>query len=172
VTAATAPSEAQPLLAGITSAFGYLPKLAVAMATEPKALAAYIQLLTAFGETSLTPVEQQIVLMVASYANEAEYGVQVHAGVARQLGVAAEVLTAIQAGQPLADPKLAALQRFTRALTIGRGQVSEADTQALLAVGYDRQSLVAITLGVAAKTFANGMALLVQPAMEPSFTAG
>ena len=172
VTAATAPTEAQPLLAGITSAFGYLPNLAVAMATEPKALAAYIQLLTAFGETSLTAVEQQIVLMVASYANEAEYGAQVHAGVARQLGVSAEVLAAIKAGQPIADPKLAALQRFTHALTVGRGQVSDADTQAILAAGYDRQALVAITLGVAAKTFANGIALLVQPAMEPSFTAG
>jgi len=169
LTAATAPAAAQSALAGTQSLFGFVPNLAVAMSAEPKALEAYLHLLTSFGQTSLSPVEQQLVLLVASQANAANYGVAVHATVAQSLGVEAAILAAAKAGQPIPDPKLAALQRFTQALTVGRGQVSDADLQALLAAGYDRQALVAITLGVTAKTFANGIAHLAQPTVDAGF---
>lgn len=109
--------------------------------------------------------------LIASQANEAPYGVAVHGTLARRLGATAEVIAAARTGQPIADPKLEALQQFTRALILGRTQVSDADVNHLLAAGFDRRAIVSIALGVAAKFFANAMAHLAQPTVDAGFAS-
>ena len=169
LTEASAPSAAQPLLAKTREIFGFAPALAVAMAAEPAALEGYLQALGAFLQTGLTPIEQQIVLMTASRANDADYSVAVHASFAEKLGAAPKIIAAAGNGRPIADTKLRALQRFVEALTLRRGRVPEAEIDEILAAGYDRAAIVAAAFGVAVKIFANAMAHLARPEIDAGF---
>jgi AhpD family alkylhydroperoxidase len=169
LTEATAPAAARPLLAKAREVFGFVPNLAVIMAAEPAALESYFHSLHAFGDTSLNPIEQQIVLMAVSRANKADYSLAIHAALAAKLGTAPDIVRAVGSGESVRDPKLAALRRFTEMLTIGRGQVSNAEVEAFLSAGYDRISIVAVAFGVAVKTFANALAHLALTPVDAPF---
>ncbi len=169
LTEATAPAAAQPLLAQARSIFGFAPNLAVVMAAEPATLEAYFHALQAFGQTSLSPIEQQIVLMAVSRVNRADYSLAIHAALAAKLGAPANVVKAIGTGTPVSDARLAALRRFTELLTIGRGDIARAELAAFLDAGYDRNAVVAVAFGIAAKTFANALAHLAQTPVDKPF---
>jgi AhpD family alkylhydroperoxidase len=164
-----APPAAQPLLAKAREIFGFVPNLAVAMAPVPAALEAYFHALQAFSETPLTPVEQQIVLMSVSRANQADYSLAVHAALALKVGAEPGVVQAVGTGRSIPDVRLAALRRFTEALTVGRGLVPPAEVDSFLAGGYDRTAIVAVAFGVAVKTFANALAHLAQTPVDAAF---
>ena len=65
LTEASADPAAEAALDVARQAFGFTPNLAVVLALEPATLGAYLACLGALGETTLSPVEQQIVLMAA-----------------------------------------------------------------------------------------------------------
>jgi AhpD family alkylhydroperoxidase len=165
----TAPAAARPLLAKAREIFGFVPNLAVTMATVPAALEGYFHVLQAFADTPLTAVEQQVVLMSVSRANQADYSLAIHAALALKLGADPAVVKAVGTGRSLSDPRLAALRRFTEALTVGRGQVSDSEVDGFLAAGYDRAAIVAVAFGVAVKTFANALAHLAKTRVDAAF---
>jgi len=165
----TVPQAAQPLLASAREIFGFVPNLAVAMAAVPATLEAYFHALQAFGQTPLTPVEQQIVLMSVSRANQADYSLAVHAALALKAGADPHAVRAVGTGRSMPDARLAALRRFTEALTVGRGQVAAAEVDSFLNAGFDRTAIVAVAFGVAVKTFANALAHLAQTPVDSAF---
>ncbi|SED80658.1 alkylhydroperoxidase AhpD family core domain-containing protein [Rhizobiales bacterium GAS191] len=165
----TAPAAAQPVLAKAREVFGFVPNLAITMAAVPAALEGYFHVLQAFGETPLSPIEQQIVLMSVSRANQAEYSLAIHAALAAKLGANADTVRGAATGGAIGDPKLAALRRFSEALTVSRGQVSASEVESFLAAGYDRAALVAVAFGVAVKTFANTLAHLAKTPVDAAF---
>ena len=165
----TVPPAARPLLGKARELFGFVPNLAVTMAAVPAALEAYFHALQAFGEMPLTPAEQQIVLMSVSRANQADYSLAVHATLALKVGAEPGIVHAVGAGRSVPDARLAALRRFTEALTVGRGLVSDAEVDSFLAAGYDRAGIVAVAFGVAIKTFANALAHLANTPVDPAF---
>jgi AhpD family alkylhydroperoxidase len=171
LTEVTAPAAAKPMLAQAREVFGFVPNLAVVMAAEPAALESYFHSLKAFGETTLTPVEQQIVLMAVSRVNRADYSLAIHAALAAKLGAPPDLVKAIGTGASVRDPKLAALRRFTELLTIGRGQIAKAEVKSFVSAGYDRTAIVAVAFGVAVKTFANTLAHLAQTPVDGPFAA-
>ena len=85
------------------------------------------------------------------------------------LGGDSELVQPAAEGRPLADARLEALRRFTEALTIGRGQVPTPVIESFRAAGYSQAAVVAATLGVAAMTFATGVAHLTRPAIDAGF---
>jgi AhpD family alkylhydroperoxidase len=169
LTESTAPAPARPLLAKARELFGFVPNLAVAMAAVPSALEGYFHVLQAFGDTPLSPIEQQIVLMSVSRANRADYSLAVHAALALKLGADPSVVRAVGTGASIVDAKLSALRRFTEALTVGRGQVPAHEVDAFVAAGYDRAAIVAVAFGVAIKTFANALAHLARTPVDAAF---
>jgi AhpD family alkylhydroperoxidase len=169
LTEALVPKAAGPLLAQARAVFGFVPNLALAMALEPAALDSYFHALQAFGKTSLSPVEQQIVLMAVSRANRARYSLAIHATLAAKLGAPADLIKAVGTGTGIDDPRIAALHRFTDILTVARGQVAAAEVDAFFAAGYDSTAVVAVAFGVAVKTFANALALLAETPVDQTF---
>ena len=161
--------EAQGALNQMEQLFGFVPNLAVAMAREPSALAAYLGMLQSLGASALSPLEQQLVMIAASVANEAPYNIAVHATVATMLGGEPELVQAAAEGRQLTDARLEALRRFSEALTVGRGQVPTPIIERFRAAGYSQAALVAAALGVAAMTFATGVAHLTRPAIDTPF---
>jgi AhpD family alkylhydroperoxidase len=169
LTESTAPPAARPLLAKAREIFGFVPNLAVAMAAVPATLEGYFHVLQAFGDTPLSPIEQQIVLMSVSRANQADYSLAIHTALALKLGADPSLVKAVGTGASIADAKLSALRRFTEAATVGRGQVATHEVDAFLAAGYDRAALVAVAFGVAVKTFANALAHLAKTPVDAAF---
>jgi AhpD family alkylhydroperoxidase len=167
------PKESEPLLARTASLFGFVPNLVIAMAADPASLEGYLGALNAFGQsTALTPIEQQIVLIVASRVNNADYSVAVHASLAGKLGALRAVVDAASAGIPVADPRLAAIQALTSAITVNRGDVSNAAIASALMAGLGTAEIVAVSFGVAVKAFANTIALIARPEIDPGFATG
>jgi len=114
--------------------------------------------LTVTGEldaSSLSPVEQQTVLLATSAENRCEYCVSVHSAVAGAVKMPAEALDALRAGRDPGDPRLGALARFTRHVVEERGWVDDSELEAFLAAGFGEQQVLEVLTGVALKTLSN-----------------
>jgi len=169
LSAASVPAEAKELVEGMRGAFGFVPNLGYALAAEPSVLKVYTAMLQALSETTLDPIAQQVAMVAASRANEADYGVAVHATLAAKLGAPADVVEALRKGGALRDAKLEAVRRFADAIAFKRTQVSDSDVNELTGVGYDRRAAVAIALAAGAKTLVNTVAHLSRPEIDAGF---
>lgn len=151
----TAPAAAKEILAGAKKGLGFVPNLFAVMAEAPALLKAYTVLSGIFDETSLNATERQIVLLTVSYENDCGYCVAAHSVISGMQKVPAEVVQAIRTGRPIADKKFEGLRRFAAAVVNSRGWPSDADTAAFLSVGYARQQVLEVVLGVGMKTISN-----------------
>jgi alkylhydroperoxidase family enzyme len=77
-----------------------------------------------------------------------------HTALGRKAGASAEEMQRAQAGES-ADPKTQAALRFALKLVNERGQVDDADVQALRAVGFSDEEIVEILAHVALNLFTN-----------------
>lgn len=154
-TADTAPAAAQPILAGVKAAFGFVPNLQATMAESPELLAGYSALWDLFGKTSLTTTEQQIVYMTANFEHECHYCMAGHTTLSKMQKIDDAVITALRAGTAIPDAKLEALHRFATAVVVNRGFVDDVGVQAFLDAGYTRQNVLEVVLGVATKVMSN-----------------
>ena len=154
-TAESAPAEAGEHLKMAEAGFGFAPNLLRIMANAPAVSGAYLMLHQKFSSTSLTPVEQQVVLLSASYENTCEYCMAAHTGGAMAAGMDEATLGALRSDEPLGDPKLEALRTFTRLVVRERGFVGEQAIEAFLGAGYTRANVLEVVLGVSMKTLSN-----------------
>lgn len=114
-----APEAAKPLLTGAQQEFGFVPNLMGRFAESPATLQAYLNLGSLVEKTSLTPVEQQVVLLAASVENHCTYCVAAHSMIAKRIAKAEPaIVESLRQQQPLSDQKLEALAVFTRAVVI------------------------------------------------------
>jgi uncharacterized peroxidase-related enzyme len=143
----TAPEVARAALAQTRKSFGMIPNLERVMANAPPLLAAYSAAWDLFGETTLTPVEQQVVYQTANFENECNYCVPWHSLLAQKAGADADTVAALREGRRLADPKLEALRHFARQLIHNRGKVSEADLGEFYAAGFTEANALEVVLG-------------------------
>jgi len=95
------------------------------MAESPALLNAYSAVQREFtGRGSLTPAEQQLVLLTVSYEKGCRYCMAGHSGLAQAAGLEPRYLEALRSGLPLTDPRLEALRAFATAMVRDRGLVS------------------------------------------------
>ncbi|MEA1053250.1 carboxymuconolactone decarboxylase family protein [Lamprobacter modestohalophilus] len=151
----SAPKDALPALTEAEHHFGMLPNLMRKMATAPALLKGYLALGELFEQTSFSPAEQQVVLLSVSRENRCDYCMGAHSVLADMAGVPKAVTEALREGQPLPDPRLEALRRFTTAVVAARGWVDEAEVAAFQEAGYDAQQVLEVVLGVGMKTLSN-----------------
>lgn len=151
----TAPQGAAEVLVKVRERYGFIPNLAAFVAESPKVLEALLGMAGAFDNTSLTPQEQQLVLLTVSALNGCSYCKTAHTALGRMAEFDESTLQAIIAFEPLADRKLQALREFTRLLVEQRGWLDPAEVQAFLDAGYNRAQVFEVVLGVAMKTLTN-----------------
>lgn len=139
----------------VTQKLGLLPNLLCKLSSAPVALKGYLSLNGLFGASSLSPLEQQVVLISTSRANGCAYCVAAHSAGLLMTGASQEQFDAIREGRPLADPRLEALRIFTTAVVERRGKVTEEESRAFLAADYLPEQIMEVLLGVAMKTLSN-----------------
>lgn len=169
-TAANAPAPSKDMLAAAQTKYGFVPNMFGELAEAPAALGSYIALGAALEKSSLTPTEQQVVLISTSVENGCEYCVAAHTLVAKNmLKVDAAIITALRSKSTIADKKLQTLAEFTRAIVAQRGAVTDKQLQGFLAAGYGKQQVLEVIVGVAMKTLSNYANNLMHTPLDAAF---
>jgi len=167
-----APLAAQPLLEGAQQKFGFVPNLLGGFAESPTVLQAYLDIGALFEKTSLTPVEQQVLLLAASVENHCIYCVAVHSMLAKHKAKAdAAIVSALRERLPLPDKKLDALAAFTRAVVEQRGKVTGIALDNFIGAGYSRSQVLEVVLGVTMKTLSNYANHIIHAPLDSQFQA-
>lgn len=151
----TAPEASRDTLAAVEQKFGFLPNMVREMAEAPSTLKGYVALGELLEQTSLSPIEQQLVLASVSIANTCEYCVAAHSAGLRRAGLPQDELDALREGRSLRDAKLAALRAFTIELVESRGRPDPGTLRAFRDAGYGDRQVLEVILGVGMKTISN-----------------
>lgn len=166
-TSETAPETARPALAAAESKFGFVPNLLREMAEAPATLQGYLALGDLVAKTSLSPVEQQLVLTSVSLANTCEYCVAAHSAGLRQAGFPPDQLEALRELRPLADARLDALRAFAVAVVETRGRPDPDTVEAFRQAGYGNRQTLEIILAVGMKTISNYVNHIANTPLDP-----
>ncbi len=130
--------DRQQLLDQIHAAFGASPNMFRAVANAPAALRSMWGSFGALGSGVLgAALGEQIAVAVAN-RNQCHYCLAAHTALGGKAGLGADTLHAAQQGESI-DPQTRAALRFALAIVDARGQVSDADLQAV------RRQLVSTT---------------------------
>lgn len=154
-TAETAADAARPLLEGLARMIGFLPNVFAVMGSTPSALTGFTEVTKRFGESSLSATEREIVHIATSVENGCAYCVAGHTAFAKAQDVDAAVIHAVRTGGKIADPKLAALHDFTRAMVGARGHLDPTEMERFRASGYSEEQVLEVILGIGEKTISN-----------------
>ncbi|MBU0621193.1 MAG: carboxymuconolactone decarboxylase family protein [Gammaproteobacteria bacterium] len=170
---ATAPVEATPILHAAEKGLGFIPNLYAHLAEAPVALEAYKDLGALLEKSTLSPTEQQVVLIAVSVKNNCAYCVAAHSFLARNMvKVPDNILAALRSGQPLPDVKLNALATFTKAVVRERGWVSGSqELNDFFSAGYTQRNALEVVLGVTMKTLSNYANHLTDTPLDVAFAS-
>ena len=168
----TAPTRSRPLLEGVKQALGFVPNLYGVFAESPAALQGALAIWDAFSHSSLSSVEQQLVVLAVSEANDCEYCVAAHSTLAKRMAkVDAGAGRRDAPPRAAPDAKLDALVTFTRNVVEQRGFVADADVAAFLEAGYTKAQVIEVLLGVGMKTFNNYVDHIAHTPLNDQFKA-
>ncbi|VXC95866.1 carboxymuconolactone decarboxylase family protein [Sphingomonas sp. AX6] len=152
---------------------GMVPNMYAGMANLPALLATY-----SFGydkfrkEAGFSSVEQEVILLTVSRANECHYCVAAHSTLADTMsGVPTEVTDAIRSDEEIPEPKLRALAEFTRVMSETRGNPSPAQAKAFLEAGYSEAHILGIILAISVKVISNYSNHLFHTEVDEAFAA-
>jgi AhpD family alkylhydroperoxidase len=151
-TTATAPSAARRTMEGIKKRFGFLPAAVARLAESPELLDGFLRASGLFEATTLDPVAREVVIMIMASRNDCHICIAMHTGKLRGLGADEDLVAALQAGEPLADPRLEALRVFTLDVLATAGGVSDDVVRAFVAHGYTLRNALEVVLGIGAYT--------------------
>jgi uncharacterized peroxidase-related enzyme len=147
-----APTAARDTLLQTKQQFGMIPGPLTRYAGSPLLLAAALGGLDAFEKSSLSPLEREVLAMTMGRVNGCKFCITFHL---RMLGLQKappELVSALESGTPLADPRLEALRRFVLALLERHGDVSPDVWTNFREAGYTHEQALEIVMGVAVYT--------------------
>lgn len=165
----TAPEASKPFLTGAKKTFGFEANLLGNMAEAPALLEGYLTLAGIFDKTDLSETERQIILMTNNRLNGCTYCMAAHTSISQMHNIDVGVIESLRNGTAIADPKLEALRGFAETINEKRGWPEEAEVEALLAVGYTRQTVLEIILGTSLKVMSNYTNHLTQTVVDEAF---
>jgi uncharacterized peroxidase-related enzyme len=145
----------QHILNKVAENVGFIPNLFTTLARQRGTVESFAALDGAFVQSSLSPIERQVVLLAASVENVGRYCVAGHTLFARKIGMPEATITALRNASPVEDERLAALQSFVQQLIQLRGHVTPEQTANLMRVGFTREQLMDVVMGITLKTFSN-----------------
>ncbi len=155
-TAETAPIESRPSIDQSIRTFSFLPKLHQVLAEAPATYEAYNTLFELFQtKTTLTPLEQQVVMMTANYENRCHYCTAGHSMLMTMFKMPQEHIQALRDGKPLKDAKLESLRQFSKSLIVHRGHIGDLQLKSFLDAGYNQRQALEVLTGLAAKLISN-----------------
>lgn len=164
----SAPEQSKQALQGAEQELGMIPSLLGVLSESPQALEAYQTLAALFSQSSLTILERHVVWLTVSSFHQCHYCVPAHSMMAVLDGVDKTTVESIRDNIKLENNKLEQLRLFTLSLLQQKGRVDALLAQELMKVGFSRQNILDIVLGVVQKVMSNYTnALAATPVDEP-----
>jgi uncharacterized peroxidase-related enzyme len=142
------PAAAHPLLEAVKKQLGVVPNVFRVIANSPAALEGYLGLHGALGKGSLDAKTRERIALAVSEINGCNYCLSAHAYLARNLAKLDDAEIARNRDGASIDPKADAAVRFAAKVARERGNVTDADLQAVRRAGYTDADLIEIVLHV------------------------
>jgi uncharacterized peroxidase-related enzyme len=169
LTIETAPDASRPMLAASHEQFGFVPSPVSRAAHSPGLLKHLFAGFAAFDHTALTPLEREVVAMTVAFEQGCDYCMAMHSAMLANDPQNAEILSALRAGETLADPRLDALRRFVRALVQERGKLPTEHLSELEAAGFSKQQSLDAALGAGVYWLSTVTNLLTEAELDAPF---
>jgi alkylhydroperoxidase family enzyme len=166
------PPSANPVLDKVRSAFGFLPNLTVVMAVAPSSLNGLLDNLHTFNQTSLSPAEQQLVMLTSSVAHVVPYSVAVDTVMGRNAGLPEAVIQAVRQNKPIDDKRLEALRQFVLSSSSHHGVVPADVLKNFEAEGWTKTQMIEVMFGLAAKDFVYRVQRLADAPLDGPLESG
>lgn len=151
---AAAPALSQPMLEAVGKKLGMVPNLFKTFAHSPAVLQYYLAGSEALAGGTLSGALREQIALVTAGANECDYCASAHTLMGKGAGLAAAEMSNNLRGQSDNAKTQAALD-FAKAIVNARGQVTDAQLQAVRAAGYGDAEVVEIVANVVANIFTN-----------------
>src|SRR5438034_4562002 len=130
------------------------PRFLQVMANSPASLRAYLRADAALVRGQLTPRQRQQVALAVAEINGSTYGLSAHYDAGKSLGLTHQEMQ-LARNATAADPKEETMLRFTQAVVLQRGEISDDDFQALGKAGFTDAQIVEIVGNIALNIFSN-----------------
>jgi AhpD family alkylhydroperoxidase len=148
----TAPAAAREPLAHTKRAFGAVPEPLARYASSPLMLGTALAGLDAFEKSTLAPLEREVLAMTMGRLNGCKFCLSFHRRLLSAQQAPADLVSALETGQPLAEPRLEALRQFVLALLNDHGDVSREVWSGFREAGYTHEQALEVLTGVSVYT--------------------
>lgn len=163
------PNESKSMLEKVESKYGFVPNILEGIARSPQLLKSYVELSRGLESSSLSPEEQQIVLLTVSRLNECEYCTSVHSVMGEKVGLEWNTIEKIRNREKLSDERYEALRTFTERLVIDNGHVPHDVRTRFKNAGFDERNALDVMVGVTLKTLTNTTNHLIDTPLDEQF---
>jgi alkylhydroperoxidase family enzyme len=167
----SAPEKSKPTLQGMKQKFGFLPNIMGTMASNPILLNGFTGAFGSFHSGSFNEAEKQVLLLTNAVFLEAPWTIAAHSTFALLDGLSKSDVKALREGKLPENPKYVALSLLSKALLENRGNVTEADIKEFTAVGYSREQVFEVVLGVGISTITAATTNLAGTPIDDQFKA-
>jgi uncharacterized peroxidase-related enzyme len=150
----TATGPSAQLLAGVKAKLGVVPNLMRTFAQSPAVLEAYLGFTGTLAKGVLPAAVREQLALAVGEANGCEYCLSAHTLLGKGAGLSPAAILDARRGDA-ADPKVAALLQFARAVVEARGKVSDDQLTAVRAAGASDAEIVEVVAQVAANVLTN-----------------
>ena len=154
----TAPAAARDALATSKRAFGGIPEPLTRYASSPLTLSTALAGLETFEKTSLAPLEREVLAMTMGRVNGCRLCLNLHGRLLKAQNAPAELISALETGRPLAEPRLEALRSFILSLLERTGDATSPAWTNFREAGYTHEQALEVVTGISVytlTTFAN-----------------
>ncbi|MGI9370227.1 MAG: carboxymuconolactone decarboxylase family protein [Ruegeria sp.] len=165
----SAAPKARPILEGLAKMVGFVPNVFAVMGGTAPALNGFVEVTKQFGASSLTATEREIVHIATSVENGCRYCVAGHTAFANAQKIDDAVIEAVRTRGAIADPKLAALHEFTRAMVVKRGHLDQHELARFRAAGYTEEQVYEVIIGISEKTISNFTSISLDLPLDEAF---
>lgn len=146
--------KAQTLLNTAKKKMGMVPNLFKSLAHSPTALESYLTMSSTLGEGTLSPKTREQIAVATAGFNHCEYCASAHTTIGKSLKIEGEELALNLKGESN-DPQTRTLLSFVGAVLESRGEVSNAQLQAIRDAGYTEGQIAEIVANIALNTLTN-----------------
>ena len=130
------------------------PRFLQVMANSTAALRAYVLADAALVRGKLTVRQRKQVALAVAEINGSTYSLSAHYDAGKRLGLTDQEMR-LARDASAADPKAQTMLRFTQAVVLQRGEISDEDFQALVKAGFTNEQIVEIVANIALNIFSN-----------------
>ncbi|HEY9500004.1 MAG TPA: carboxymuconolactone decarboxylase family protein [Pyrinomonadaceae bacterium] len=149
------------LLTGVRQTLGITPNMMKTMAQSPAVLEAYLNFSASLGSGSLDAKLREQIALVSAEVNGCGYCAAAHTAIGKMIGLGEDEILAARKGHSVDARANAALQ-FARNVIVNRGEISDADLQAVKDVEFSDGEISEILATVALNIFTNYFNLIAR----------